>query len=145
MREQLMTRLAPEAVAGRSGHAASAGDLVARGVTVAAVLLSADIHLALYFDGFSDISVIGPLFLLNAVGGIVIGVAVLVWRHWLPVLGAVGFGALTLAAYLLSRTIGLFGVHEQIWDPQSVLAMIADAVAVVGGLALLAGSRVRRR
>lgn len=145
MWDQLTTRRAPEVAAGRARHASSAGNVVARGLTAAAVLLSADIHLALYFDGFSDISVIGPLFLLNAAGGIVIGVAVLAWRHWLPVLGAIGFGALTLAAFLLSRTVGLFGVHEQLWDAQSVLAMIADAVALVGGLALLVRARERRR
>lgn len=146
MREQLMTRRTPGAAAeARARHASSPGGVVVRGLTVAAVLLSADIHLALYADGFSDISVIGPLFLLNAAGGIVIGVALLVWRHWLPVLGAIGFGALTLAAFLLSRTVGLFGVHELTWDAQSVLAMIADAVAFAGGVALLLRSRERGR
>lgn len=146
MREQLMTRRAPGAVAeARARQASSPGGVVVRGLTVAAVLLSADIHLALYADGFADISVIGPLFLLNAAGGIVIGVVLLVWRHWLPVLGAIGFGALTLAAFLLSRTVGLFGVHELTWDAQSVLAMIADAVAFAGGVALLLRSRERGR
>lgn len=144
MREQLMLRLAPEAT-GRARHASSAGDLVVRIVTAAAVLLSAGIHLVLYFDGFAGISVIGPLFLLNAVGGIVIAGAVLVWRHRLPALGAIGFGALTLAAYLVSRTVGLLGVHELMWDVSGVLAMIGDIIALVGGLVLLIRSWARRR
>jgi hypothetical protein len=144
MRQQLMTRLAPEA-AGHARHASSAGGLVLRLLTAVAVLLSAGIHLVLYFDGFSDLSVVGPLFMLNAVGGIVIAVAVLAWRHWLPALGAVGFGALTLAAYLVSRTVGLFGVHELAWDAQGVLAMMGDIIALVGGLALLVRTWERRR
>lgn len=145
MGERLMTRRVAAFDTGRTRLAPSTGDTVTTALTAAAVLLSADIHLALYFDGFSDISLIGPLFMLNAVGGIVIGVAVLAWRHWLPVLGAIGFGAATLAAYLTSRTVGLFGVHEQTWDAQSVLAMVADAVAFVGGVVLLVRMRARDR
>jgi hypothetical protein len=113
------------------------------GLLAAAVLLSADIHLALYFNGYSGIPVIGPLFLLNTAGGILIGVAVLIWRHWLPLLGALGFGAATLTAFLLSRTVGLFGLHLTTWDPQAVLAMTGDTVAIITGVALLLRRRTR--
>jgi hypothetical protein len=122
----------------------STGDVVS-GLVVAAVLLSADIHLVLYFGGYSNIPVIGPLFVLNAVGGMVIGVAVLIWRHWLPVLAAIGFGAATLTAFLLSRTVGLLGLHLPTWDPQAVLAMAGDAVALVSGAVLLLRRRAGRR
>lgn len=145
MGDRLMTRRASAAGIGRTESAPTVGDNATRVVTVAAVLLSAVIHLVLYFQGFSDIKVIGPLFLLNAIGGIVIGVVTLVWRHWLPVLGVIGFGALTLAAYLTSRTVGLLGVHETTWDVPSVLAMIGDIVALVGGVILLVRLRARRR
>ena len=37
------------------------------------VLVSAAVHLWLWFDGYRDIEVIGPAFLLNAVAGTVIG------------------------------------------------------------------------
>ena len=72
--------------------------MVGRGFAAAGVLLSADVHLFLYFDGYRDIKVIGPAFLLNAIGGIVIGIAVLVWHHWLPLLAAIAFGISTLGA-----------------------------------------------
>lgn len=110
---------------------------VLRGVVAASVLLSADIHLVLYAEGFSDIPVIGPLFLVNVVAGLAIGVVMLVWRHWLPVLAAVGFGAATFGAFLMSRTVGLFGIREMLWDVQGVLAAVAEVVAVLGGVALL--------
>ena len=126
----------------RTGTSRSA---LGRGLAAAGVLLSGDVHLVLYFDGFSDIKVIGPVFMLNAIGGIVIGLAVLLWHHWLPLLAAIGFGLATLAAFYVSATVGLFGVHETFGGNQVVLAEIAEWVAIAGGtLALLAERRKAR-
>ncbi|MGZ5400711.1 MAG: hypothetical protein ACXWDM_11940, partial [Nocardioides sp.] len=61
-----------------------------RMLTAVAVLVSAAMHLYLWFEGYRDVETIGPAFLLNAVGGAVIGVLLLVWRHWIPPLLAVG-------------------------------------------------------
>lgn len=111
---------------------------VLRGLAAAGVLLSADIHLELWMQGFSQIAVIGPLFLLNAIGGLLIALALLVWRHWLPALAAVGFGAATLAAFLISATAGLFGVHETFSGTSRQLALGAEILVIVCGLGLLA-------
>jgi hypothetical protein len=103
----------------------------------AAVLISAIIHLKLWFDGVRDLTV-GPAFLLNAAGGAVIAVLLVAWRHWLPPLLAVGFGLSTLGAFVIAATVGLFGVHEQ-WSGGYVLgAAAAELVAVVAGGLLLA-------
>src|SRR4051794_1459926 len=75
---------------------------VLRGVVAAAVLLSAVVHLELWAEGFNQLAVVGPAFLLNAIGGFVIGLAVLVWRHWIPVVLAIGFGLATLGAFVVS-------------------------------------------
>ena len=114
-----------------------------RGFAAAGVLLSADVHLVLYLDGFSHINVVGPAFLLNAIGGIVIGVALLVWRHWLPLLAAIAFGISTLAAFYISATVGLFGVHETFGGAQVVLAEIAEWVAIAGAVTALLAERRR--
>ena len=99
----------------------------------AAVLVSAVVHLKLWFDGFRDIDKIGPAFMLNAVAGAVIAVLVLAWRHWVPLLLAVGFGASTLGAFVISASVGLFGVHE-LWTGGWVWsAAISEAVAIVAG------------
>jgi hypothetical protein len=120
-----------------------------RVVTAAAVLLSGAVHPWLWWvDGFRNISWIGPLFLLNAVAGLVIAIAVLAWPHWLPPLVAAGFGASTLGAFLLSTTVGLFGIQEVFWGGPQVLAMVAEVVAIVCGLALVlrtTGLRPSRR
>jgi hypothetical protein len=109
-----------------------------RGLAAAGVLLSAVVHLDLWEQGFRDIRTIGPLFLLNVVAGLVIGVGVLVWRHWLPAVAAVGFGAATVVAFWISVLHGLFGVKEVATGTPEVLAEIADYAAVVFGLAAAA-------
>jgi hypothetical protein len=111
--------------------------MVMRTVTALAVLVSGVVHLRLWFDGFADLHVIGPAFMLNAVAGLVIAGLLMLWRHWVPPLLAVGFGASTLGAFVLSATVGLFGVHE-VWTGGAVLtAAASEVVAVVGGLAVL--------
>lgn len=111
-----------------------AAALVARAVAAAGVLLSADVHLDLWATGFRDIPTIGTLFLLNAVGGFVIGPAVLAWRHWLTLVAAAGFGAATLVAFYISATRGLYGVHETLGGVQQVTAQVAQFVAVGGAV-----------
>lgn len=139
MEERLMTR-ADRGAAGAPARPARTNNVL-YGITAAAVLLSADIHLVLWADGFSDIAIIGPLFMVNVVGGLLIGVVMLAWRHWLPLLAAIGFGAATFGAFMMSRTVGLFGIQEMMWDVQAVLAAVAEIVAVVGGIALLVARR----
>lgn len=103
-------------------------------LTAASVLVSAVVHLQLWLEGFRAIPVIGPAFLLNAVGGGAIAVAVLAWRHWLPLAAAVAFGAGTLAAFLVSTTVGLFGVQERLLGGPQVLAAVSEVTAIVFGL-----------
>jgi hypothetical protein len=111
-------------------------------VVSVAVIVAAIIHLEQWFLVFRDHPVMGPAMLLNFIGGIVIGVLVLVWRHWLPLLLAVLFGAATLGAFLVSTTpMGLFGVHERwtIWEV--FVAAAAEVVAIVVGLIGLRANR----
>lgn len=115
-----------------------------RGVTAAGLLLSADVHLVLYAEGFGEIPVIGPLFLVNVVAGLVLGVALLLTRHPLALLAAAGFGVATFGAYLVSATIGLFGVHETTWDAQAVLAAVAEIVVVAGAALTWVAERASR-
>lgn len=112
-----------------------------RVLAAVAVLVSAAMHLYLWIEGYRDIEVIGPAFLLNAVGGAVIAVLVLVWRHWIPAFLTLGFGASTLGAFVVSTTVGLFGVQEQ-WRGWEVwTAAISEAAAILLGAALLARGR----
>jgi hypothetical protein len=108
-----------------------------RFVGAAAVLVSAAVHLYLWFDGFRDLNVVGPAFMLNAVGGAVIAVLLVTWRSWVPALLTLGFGVGTLGAFILATTVGLFGLHEH-WLGWTVwTAAVAEVVAIVVGALLL--------
>lgn len=108
-----------------------------RFLAVAAVLVSAVVHLYLWFDGVRDQGTVGQLFVLNVVAGVVIAGLLLWWRdHWLPPFLTVGFGASTLAAFIISATVGLYGV-EAGWSWYAGVAAASEIVAMLAGAALL--------
>src|SRR6478735_5930988 len=115
--------------------------MTVRWITAAAVLVSAYVHLKEWFDGFRHVHVIGPLFIVNGVAGIVIAVLLVTWQHWLPAFLAFGFGASTLGGFVIAATWGLYGVHEK-WQGGYVwAAAISEVIAMVGGLYLLVQGR----
>jgi hypothetical protein len=101
------------------------------------MLLCAVVHLDVRQQGFRDIHAIGPLFPLNAIGGLVIGVAFLAWRHWLPVVASAGVGVATDLAFWNSVVHGLFGVADVATARSEVLAECAAAAFGLGAAALL--------
>ena len=115
-------------------------------VTAVAALVSAVVHLWLWWvENYRDIDVIGPAFLVNGVAGVVIAIMLLVWRHWIPAFLVTGFGASTLGAFIMSTTVGLFGVNET-WSGGWVLtAAASEVVCIVGGLILLREAWMSRR
>ncbi len=118
---------------------------VSRGLAGAGVLLSAAVHLDLWdLQRFRDIPAIGPMFLLNVLAGLAIGVLVLAWRHWLPALAAAGFGAATVLAFWISVVHGLFGLRETATGSSQLLAEVAEYAAAAFGLVAAAGLRPRR-
>lgn len=111
--------------------------LVLRGLLALSLLGSAYVHWAEWQNWASFNDVVGPLFLLNVVAGVVLAVAVVVWRHWLPVLLGFGFGVATLAAYVLALTVGLFGVKQQFTSAAETWGVVTDLGCIVAGGALL--------
>ena len=109
-----------------------------RVLAAVSVLVSAAVHLYLWLDFARDDDILGPSFMLNAVGGAVIAVLLVAWRHWVPAFLALGFGLSTLLAFVLATTIGLFGVTAS-WTGWAVwVAAAAEVVAIVAGARLLA-------
>jgi hypothetical protein len=111
--------------------------MVTRTLTALGVLVSAVVHFWLWYDGFRDIEFIGPSFMLNAVAGLVIAIAVMTWHHWLPLLAAVGFGFATLVAFIISATVGLFGFNEVFVGTWQLIAAASEIVAIVAGAVAL--------
>jgi hypothetical protein len=117
-------------------------------LAIAGVVLlvwSGIIHVRLWADGYRDISVIGPLFIIQGAGSIVIALALGIFRR-LVLLAA---GAVTLAAtavgLLLSVHIGLFGYRESLAVPYAQTSLLVEfggaAVLVAAAVILLAARR----
>jgi hypothetical protein len=106
----------------------------------ALLVWSAAIHYHLWSepDGYRSIATIGPLFLLQSIAGLVIGVGLVVVRRlWMALLG-IGFAAATVAGFLVSVTHGLFGFQESWLAPFAAQAFAIELVAA--GLLVVAGA-----
>ncbi|GAA3533089.1 hypothetical protein GCM10022263_21870 [Nocardioides daeguensis] len=103
-----------------------------------AAVVTAAVHLYLWFDGVRDQGTVGQLFVVNVVAGAVIAVLVVAWRSWVPLVLLAGLGATTLVAFIIATTGGLFGIHTT-WDTwYAWLAAISEIVAVVVAVAAAA-------
>jgi hypothetical protein len=103
----------------------------------ALLVWSAVIHLELWADGYRDISVIGPLFLAQGVGNIVLALVVVAFRR-LVVLAA-GSATLLATAVGLLWTVyyGLFNYKESLAAPYTTLSLYVEFVGA-GVLAVAA-------
>jgi hypothetical protein len=128
-------------------HRSTAGLWALRLIGAALLLAIAGIHFYLWQQGYRDIDVIGPAFLLQALIGV--GGALLVLAapvRLLPVAAVLGalFALGSLGALIVSTTVGLFGFVEstsaQLW--WETFWVEVAAIVVLGVLTALA---VRRR
>jgi hypothetical protein len=139
--------LPDEAVLERpGGHAVT----ILRTVGAIAVLVVGAVHLQQYLSaGFDTVSVIGTLFVLNFAGATVIGLGLLVpWArlrlvHLLLALGGIALSATSFVFLFVSENQPLFGFQESGYRAAIVVALAAEAVAVItlGAYVLM---RVRR-
>ena len=109
----------------------------------AALLLAGGvIHYDLWTNGYRDIPTIGPLFLANFVGSIVLAGAVMASRRAGVTLAGIVFAAGSLTALILSRTVGVFGFSETIWTTQAVQTL-ATELGALATLAVVLGIQLR--
>lgn len=114
---------------------------VLRVAGAALLVVIALIHGYLWRQGYRDIDVIGPAFLLQTVLGVLGAVAVLLApRRLLPWAAAAGaaYALGSLAALLLSTTVGLFGFTESTAAMYWWESFWVDSAAVVVLTALAA-------
>ncbi len=137
-----MSSTAPARSPSRSPAALWSLRLVGAGL----LLAIAGIHLYLWQQGYRNIEVIGPAFLLQVVIGVGGAVLVLIApRRLLPVAAALGalFAAGSLGALIVSTTVGLFGFVEstaaQLWWETFWVELAA--IVVLGVLTALAARR----
>jgi hypothetical protein len=96
------------------------------------LLAMGGIHLYLALNGVSG--VLGVLFILTAVGALVLAIAMVVLRGRLLLLScvlSVLFIAGTLLALVLALTVGLFGIGETLHGRLVPTALVVESVGVV--------------
>lgn len=105
-----------------------------RAVAAAMLAVMAIVHIVLWAEGYRDIPIVGPGFLANGIGGLVLAVAVLLplgrWNVLVAVLGAL-LALGSIGALVMSLTIGFFGVSEQITTPSVIISLVSEAIALV--------------
>ena len=89
------------------------------------------LHLHLWQEGYRQIPTDGPLFLLDAVSGLILAAALLVWPRPLTGLLAAGYTAATLGALTLSLTVRLFGFRESISASYVVQSLAVETITVL--------------
>ena len=124
---------------------------IVRWVAAALTLGGGLVHLKLW-DGMKDWpnDNLARMFLLNVVASVVAAVAVAVWDHWIPVLGALSVVNGTLLAFGISRTDtgvpftdvdGLGKFTEAGFDPspEALLALVFEIGAAAALVYVLYG------
>jgi hypothetical protein len=109
-----------------------------------AIMVSGWVHFYLYFrGGYRGIApesvlglTIGRSFALHAIGAVILAEALVLSLRFrallLPAAAlGTGFALASVAALVLSRTSGLLGFEESSTSSEAVVALVAEAVAVV--------------
>ncbi len=106
--------------------AASSALLIGAGFVVASGL----IHLYLWADGYKHITTIGPLFLAQAVAGLVLAVILVAYPRTLAAAGGVAYLLATIGAFALSATVGLFGFMDTLDAPWASPSLIVESAGI---------------
>jgi hypothetical protein len=120
------------ASAGRADHAGQRSTIVWRAVSAVLLLAMGGIHLYLVLNGVGG--VLGLLFELNAVGALVLAIAIVVLRRR-PLLVASVLSLLfivgTLLALVLALTIGLFGIRETLDFQLVSTTLVVESIGTI--------------
>jgi hypothetical protein len=138
-----------------TGPAQLASPRSRRAVTLLAVagaallVWSAVIHLQLWSDGYRDIAVIGPLFLIQGIASIALALPLVVFRRLVLLAAGAILLAATAVGLLLSASIGLFGYQESLAVPYAETSLVVEftgaAVLAVAAVIVLIASLATRR
>ena len=119
--------------------------LVLLALAAAGVLVTGFQHARLFHRGYAEVAVVGPLFLMNAIGSTVVVLTLIAERVSAFVLGALAICVPSLVSIAISHSsLGFFGFREGAYDADAlviVVAEVAGAVFAVLGAVVAARSR----
>jgi len=111
------------------------------------VLVAGVQHERLFHRGYAEVHIVGPLFLLNGIGSVVVVLALVLRRPWIFVLGALSICGPSLISIAISHTAGgFFGFREGGYDPDALVIVVGEVVAMVFTMmgAIAAAAAIRR-
>jgi hypothetical protein len=108
----------------------------------ASLAVSAFSHAYLYVHGYQHIPMIGTSFLIQASVSFSLALLVAAGGPWWTEWSAAALAGGSLVAFVLSRTVGLFGFTEHGWEPapHAALTVVAEALCVLLWAAAWVGS-----
>ncbi len=112
------------------------------------VATTAAIHLHLWLAGYRHVPRIGPLFLAQAVAGLLLAPVLAVGRHLVLVMAAAIYMAASAVGLLLSATVGFLGIHDGLgvpWATTSLVVELSGFVLLGVTAALASASLINRR
>jgi hypothetical protein len=125
-------RVGSHVPASAAGHGAVRQVMAWQVLSALLLLTMGAIHLYLTFNGVGG--TLGKLFVLNAIGGLVLAIAMVVLRRQLLLLASVLstlFMAGTLLALILALTVGLFGIHEVLSYQLVPTTLVVESIGTV--------------
>jgi hypothetical protein len=112
-------------------------------LAAACVLVAGFQHERLFHRGYAHVSVVGPLFLMNGIGSLVVVLTLIFGRPRLFVLGALSICVPSLASIAISHSsTGFLGFREGGYDADALVIVVAEIAAAV--LALIGAVAVAR-
>lgn len=121
--------------------------LMERSTRIAAgvfVIVGGLVHLELWRSGYRAIPYIGPWFIANVAVSAVVAVAIVLRSIPAVKLAGIALSVTSLAALVMSRTVGIFGFTEREWTDEAVRATTAEIGAIVAFAVLLVAFRMPR-
>ena len=97
---------------------------------VGLLIATGAIHLDLYLTGYRSIPTIGWMFAVQVLSAFGLSIVIACTRSWLAAAAGAGFALSTLAGYLLSVWIGLFGFTE-VRTTAGVVAGVIEVAAMI--------------
>ncbi len=86
-------------------------------------------HARLFHRGYDAVEIVGPLFILNAIGSTAVILVLVFGRVWLFVVAALSIVVPSLISIYISHTTGFFGFREGGYDEPTMIIVVAEVAA----------------
>ncbi len=106
-----------------------------------AVGIAGYLHGHLFWEGYAQVRVVGPLFWLNTIGSGVVIALLLLGRPLLFALGAISISIGAVVSILISHSTSFFRFAEHRYDSRATTILVTEIVAAVLVILALAIAR----